>query len=53
MNLSSQARRQGGVQGGALAPPFQTEIYEQQHVKWYSSLMLLATHYSLVCDTGT
>ena len=40
-------------QGGALAPPFQTEIYKQQHVKWCISLRLLTTHYSLVCNADT
>ena len=39
-----------GVQGGACAPPFQTEIYKQQYAKWYLqdshqlNLMSLATH---------
>ena len=39
-----------GGAGGALAPPFETEIYKQRHVKWCFSL---ATHYSLVCEHST
>ena len=40
----------GGVQGGACALPFQTEIYKQPYAKWclqdshQPNVRLLATH---------